>query len=171
MSINFTALFNSNMCSFEQVEEFRINLLYDWNKYTSIQTTLEWVSIYCDDPEKHFNEYGFVGLTGLNDMGLVISPYLCELQNHERWSSFLKERDIQQKIREDCRVFSKYLGNPIYLPDSYGYSGFVFDGKSYQDTLLSLKSRFGEPVRLIEEMYVQREMSWETHGYYIDSIV
>ncbi|OXM13571.1 hypothetical protein [Paenibacillus herberti] len=101
MGVNFTALFNNNMFSFEQVEEFRINLLHEWNAYTMMQTTLEWVSIYCDDPETHFKEYGFVGLTGSND----------------------------------------------------------------------IKSRFDEPLKKIEDMYVKRGISWHAYGYFIDSLI
>ncbi|OKP95305.1 hypothetical protein [Paenibacillus sp. P46E] len=171
MGVKFTALFENKYSTFEKVEYLKKQLKLEWSKKRSGDDSLDWLTIYCDDPKEHFEKYGHVGLMGLNGMVVNISPNLIEMQNEVDWFSFLKFFDTREEVRADCSVLAGFVGNPIYLPDSYTYSSFVFEGNTFDDVLSSLNNKYGEPVKDISCMLIQNELYWETTGYFIDSLI
>lgn len=67
-------------------------------------------------------------------------------------------------------IFSKFLGNPLYLPDSYCFSSYVFDGKTYEEIMQTLSLKFGAPAKRISDLLLQNDLNWDTKGYFIDSL-
>ncbi|MNB92652.1 hypothetical protein D3C75_397570 [compost metagenome] len=107
---------------------------------------------------------------GLKGLSFNISSTLVELVTEWDWVFFLKDLETRKEIRKVCLRIAKHIGNPIYVPDSYCYSSYLFEGKTYSDVISSLRAKHGEPVIDISDMLVQNEMSWDTAGYFIDSI-
>ncbi|GGG86333.1 hypothetical protein [Paenibacillus radicis (ex Gao et al. 2016)] len=171
MGVKFTAIFNNNNSTFEKIENLKRKLKLEWSKKRSEDNSLDWSTIYCDDPKEHFERYGHVGLMGSNGDLLNISSNLIELQSEVDWFAFLKFPETREEVRADCLLIAGMVGNPIYLPDSYSYSSFVFEGNTFDDVLSSLQKKYGEPMKDIACMLIQNEFYWETTGYYIDSLI
>jgi hypothetical protein len=169
IGLKFTALYKSNFSTFEQVNQLKSIFLTVYKDKLVHDANLEWLTLYNDNPEKHFKEYGFISLTGLNGIKFNISPTLVELVTEWEWLFFLRDLDNRKELREMCLRIAKHLSNPIYVPDSYCYSSYVFEGKTYKDVIVSLQEQYGEPVKDISKLLVQQEMYWDTVGYYIDS--
>ncbi len=167
VGLKFTALYKSNLPTFEMVNHFKDFLSLEY-KDMLILKDLEWVTLYNNDPQEHYREYGFISLVGLNEITFNISAHLVELVTEWEWLFFLKDLEKRKDIRDVCLRIVKYLGNPIYVPDSYCYSSYLFEDKTYTDVLASLRSQYGDPVKDILDMLVQYEMYWDTAGYYID---
>ncbi|MGM0713272.1 hypothetical protein [Brevibacillus parabrevis] len=110
----------------------------------------------------------FVTLMFDNRYKLIIGKGLCEFSCLIGWLAFLEDDSIQKALRKICLELSKYLGNPVYLPDSYSYADYVYEGNSIHDVLQSLKKKYGLPNLNIASMYDEQGTSWESKGYYID---
>ncbi|MNB92653.1 hypothetical protein D3C75_397580 [compost metagenome] len=56
--MKFTASYMSGFSTFEQITQLKKLLLSEF-KDILIHDELEWVALYSDNPEVHFDEYGF----------------------------------------------------------------------------------------------------------------
>ncbi|WP_409177278.1 hypothetical protein [Brevibacillus fortis] len=182
MGSEFTAIFEHKFKVYEDILNFKnvLNssvhfkkiLFNDIDTETKGYVDVDWNVGYTQglkDPLDKLNQDLFTTLMFGNRHKLIIGKNLCEYSCLVAWNDFLTNRFLQSEIRKICFEFSKFLGTPIYLPDQYCYSDYVYDGNSMQDIIKSLEREFRHPLRILEFNESEYEESRVLKVYLIDS--
>ncbi|MEK3885835.1 hypothetical protein [Paenibacillus sp. PL2-23] len=181
MGVNFTALFDYSinkamLQSLPLILNDKSNFQYLFNAANSLDDVLienwEWPqdNVRHRSIEKEFEDEGFVSIAGPGGIVLYIGNHLCELSSAIRWRTFLSEQIIQEKIIKISLEFSKIFGLPLYAPDYFCLSSFLFDGDNMDDVKQYLKRTYGDPANTINEMWDDLKSSKEYRKYYIRTL-
>jgi len=181
MGTYFTALFGYSFNDYQEVKFFK-QFLQNNDKITSHLKSLsefaspseikwEWMKFDWEDTESQFLSEGYVGIEATDYGRFLIGRNVCELTIFMGWSFFLKDKRVREVIRKLCKELSIMIGNPIYVPEHYNCSNFIYEGGTKDLVLSSLKKQFGLPCKEIDSMLIEYEDFWDTSGYYIDEFI
>lgn len=187
MGTEFTAVLNHNL------KEDHIHTLPDllnasWSDVEQLSPVIEGYPAPGSSPDKwqwREGECGF-SLEKLRDHDTImivghefhgsVSKRVFRLCHGVRWSSFLTEQTVRDKLRRVCRHIASVLGSNqvIYLPSGFlkpeGAIGLMYEGKAVEEMIEWLLENCGRPVQSIESIYRGELESWNADGYYIESV-
>ncbi|MDQ6418008.1 hypothetical protein RB620_01030 [Paenibacillus sp. LHD-117] len=181
MGVNFTALFDysiniSMLQSLPMLLNEKSNFQYLFNVASSLDDVLinnwEWPQdiVRHRSIEEEFEEEGFVSIAGPGGIVLYFGNHLCELSSPIRWKAFLSDQLVQEKVIKISLEFSKIFGLPLYAPDYFCLSSFLFDGNNMDDVKQYLIRKYGDAANTINEMWNDLKSSSEYKKYYFETL-
>lgn len=168
MGVKISAYFKNNYATFKQIEELKELLEQTWESQKKEHAKLEWLLVYYENLREHYEKGGFLILKGFQDTLIHINSDLLEVVTLWDWEFFSSDITTRESVNDYFSVFAKVLGPAIYLPDSEGYSNYIFEQKKYSDLTEDLHSRFGEPVQKASQLVKIQSGFWKTNGYYLE---
>lgn len=187
MGIYATALIDHNLtldnlhtlpdvlnASWQEVEHLS-PLIEGYPKPGSSTAQWEWHKIEGPFSLDRLNRRGSFPVIGYEFIGHV-SERVLRLGSLVKWSTFLVDGALREKVRSFARHIAASLGSKeiIFVPSSIykpeQVINLMYKGKGVPDMIAWLRESCGPPAETIASIYSKGPDGWQGDGYYIERI-